>query len=280
MDKRVVTIIAFFAVFALLLIIGATVFVVRDVQVSFLSADESNVIASEDILSSSGITAGRNIFAVSEIKAVSSIESAHPAIKVINIERKFPSTIIIHVTVRIPIIAVKVKDQNNYAMLDREMFVVQILSLNELTEREKQLGYSLTRVNYELSETNVKLGHTVPASASNENAVVQNLIVAYEKENLLNKEFCGFVKRIFITKEVGRSIYDVTMDTVSGVDIKFEASGNLLDKANLSYKWYLNEKLTLGPSAESLTSGYIVYIPPTVNDGKSKGYFTWYRYTD
>jgi hypothetical protein len=275
MDKRTVTIIVFFAVLAVLLILGATVFVVRDVEVSFASDDEKNVIDSQLITQSSGIESGKNIFALSEAKAVKSIEQAHPAIKVINIERKFPSTVVIHVTVRIPVVAVKIEGQTNFAMLDREMFVVQILSGEELLAREAQLGYELSLTNYELKAAQVTVGQRVPENAKNENIIAQNIIAAYAKLNLVNRNFCDFISRIYITKEVGRSIYDITLRTVSGVDIKFEATGNISEKARLSYLWYQNEVREKGLNAESVKEGYIVYISA---ENEKDSYFAWYRY--
>lgn len=277
MDKRVVTIIIFFAVFAVLLIIGATVFVVRDIEVSFATAEEANVITSEEIMAASEIETGRNIFAISETRAVFNIEKAHPAIKVINIERKFPSTIIIHVTARIPILAVQISGGQNYAMLDREMFVVEVVSQAELIARETQFGYSLTRAGYQLDAADVILGEVVDEDASNENVITQNLIVAFEKQNLLNQEFSDFIAEVKVTRESGRSVYDVAMTTRSGLDILFEANSDLKDEVRLSYAWYCAEIARVGSNAESVTTGYIAYIS---DDDNEDGYFTWYRYSE
>ncbi|HKL94707.1 MAG TPA: FtsQ-type POTRA domain-containing protein [Clostridia bacterium] len=273
MDKRVITIIIFFAVLAVLLIIGATVFVVRDVEVSFATAEESNVITSDEIITASQISTGKNIFAISETRAVSNIEQAYPAVKVINIERKFPSTIIVHITARIPVMAVKISGQDKYAMLDREMFVMQIVSADELVLREVQYKRALTKTNYELQAKDVALGEIILEKASIMNVLSQHLIVAFEKQGLLNKEFSDFIVNINIVQEAHSSAYNLTLKTRTGVDIMFE-DGDFDEKVAMAYSWYCDEIERKGSDSDTVTSGYIIY-----NNGvDNQGYFSWYRY--
>lgn len=270
MDKRVITIIIFFAILAVLLIIGATVFVVRDVQVSFATVEESTVITSEEIIQASEIKTGKNIFAISESKAVANIEQVYPAVKVINIERKFPSIIIVHVTARIPVMVVKISGHEKYAMLDREMFVMQILTAEEILVREAQFGRKLTKADYELSLSEVVTGEIIAEEGSDMNVLAQNIVVAFEKQGLVNGEFSDFIVGLKIRQEIHSSAYEITLKTRTGVDLRFE-DGDINKKVDLAYKWYCNEIKEKGSDADEVTTGYIIYNNEIDN-------FVWYRY--
>ncbi len=270
LDKRAITLIVFFVVFAITLIVCGTLFIVRDVQVSYATDYEKNFITASEIVDASQIKFGKSIFVVSESNSVSAIEGKYPAVKVINIERKFPSKIIIHITLRTPIYAVKIKDKDLYAELDREMFVVKKVTSAELDD-------NLTKVNYELQDEKVVVGKVVAENVSRENIIAQNIAIAFEDEKIANKAFCDFVKHVSISIDDNAYSVEVTINT--GLKILFSTSefdkAGIDNKISLAYKWYLAEIDKNGSGSDKLTSGcYIEYKAVGANP---VGEFFWYR---
>ena len=121
-------IIAFFAVLTLIVVVivlNITLFTVSDISV--YNKVVSELIVDDDIIEASDIAIGSNIFALSERKAIKNIELANPYVRVTSIERRFPGKVVIHVTVRTPVMTVKVSDSEDYALLDSNLKILDIV---------------------------------------------------------------------------------------------------------------------------------------------------------
>lgn len=126
MNKRLVIIFSSLVLLVLIIVLSSTVFVVRDISVQ--SDNGNSWYNSEEIIDTSLITQGKNIFSISESKAITNIEQANSYIKVTSIERIFPNKIIIHITLRVPIVAIPINNSDNHIITDWELNVIDIVS--------------------------------------------------------------------------------------------------------------------------------------------------------
>ncbi|MGI6700914.1 MAG: cell division protein FtsQ/DivIB [Christensenellales bacterium] len=124
MNKRLIFLFIGLIVLVILIVLNSAVFVIKDISVS--SDYGGSWYNAEDIINASSISEGRNIFILSEKKAGEYIEDKNPYVRVTSIERKFPNKIIIHITLRVPVIAIKVSGTNDYLITDWELKVIDV----------------------------------------------------------------------------------------------------------------------------------------------------------
>lgn len=261
MDKRVLALIIIFAIIAITLILCATVFLLRNVEVGYSAVGEDAVVSKEEIIAASGLKPNKNVLFINEKQIVSNVQQKYPQVKVINVERVFPNKVIIYVTVRVPILAVSVGDE--FALIDREMFVTDIVSSDELIQKQNAYGYEFIRVNFSLPSEKAVQGKQIAADVSKELCVVQNVIAGYENLELLNQNLRSFVESVKVVENDG-SVYSdgeyiALIKTSTGVEIRLP-SVNLGKLISLSYDWYNN--LIDSSNAEDvfkLNSGFVIY---------------------
>lgn len=274
MDKRVLTLIIIFAVIALALILCATVFLLRHIEVGYARSGEENILSKDKIIAASGLKINKNVLFIKEKQIIANIQAKYPQVKVTNVERVFPNKVIIYVTVRVPILAVKAGEK--YALLDREMFVTDLVDEIELKNKSEEYGYEFLTVDFTLPSDKAVVGKQVSADVSKELCVVQNVIAGYENlgENhgFLNQDVCSFIKRIEIG-ENNKAVYSegdyiAKIFTVTGVEFRLP-SVNLWKMLSGSYKWYSNTLVSSDVSdAKKLNGGFVIF------NGEK---FVWYE---
>lgn len=148
MNKRLIIIFVCLAVFVLTVVLGAVVFTVSDIQV-LAAGDNDSEFDKAKIVTDSGIKHKISIFTVNEKKAIENIEKNNPYVKVISIERVFPNKVHINISKRIGILAMELSDGNNYAIIDRELKILEIIAKNDINLYEYTLinGYILKSEN-------------------------------------------------------------------------------------------------------------------------------------
>ena len=274
MDKRVLTLIIIFAVIALALILCATVFLLRHIEVGYARSGEENILSKDKIIAASGLKINKNVLFIKEKQIIANIQAKYPQVKVTNVERVFPNKVIIYVTVRVPVLAVKAGEK--YALLDREMFVTDLVDEIELKNKSEEYGYEFLTVDFTLPSDKAVVGKQVSADVSKELCVVQNVIAGYENlgENhgFLNQDVCSFIKRIEIG-ENNKAVYSegdyiAKIFTVTGVEFRLP-SVNLWKMLSGSYKWYSNTLVSSDVSdAKKLNGGFVIF------NGEK---FVWYE---
>ena len=129
MKRTNVLIIIFITVVLLILtvvLLACTVFIVRHVEVE--SEVTSPIVDEQSIIDSSGIEKGKSIIAVNKEKVETAVEKENPYIEVNFIERVFPNTILIKVSVRTAILSMSSADGENVAILDSDLKVLEMRS--------------------------------------------------------------------------------------------------------------------------------------------------------
>ena len=242
------------SIIVVLCVLGGAVFVVSDIQIERQDKNlQQSTISDESIIEKSRIEYNKSIFAISESKVVTNIESNFPTIRVVGIERKFPNKIVIKLTERVPLVALKFKDKPEYLIIDNNMCVID--NVKEKDERLEKLtivdGYELSSVN------NVSYGKQLPASLGQE-VVVINHIMAGLQQKMDVTQINDLVKGVHFIKK-SNVVYVSTKYGDKGLVIKIdytEMKDNkelVFNHIQLAYDAYV--KL----DTEQKQSGYLIY---------------------
>lgn len=215
MNKRLIILFACLAVVVVIVILATVVFSVRNIEVLIPDQWEEQFDKAK-IVSSSKIKLNTSIFAVSEKKAIANIEKSVPYAKVVTIERVFPSTIRINIVRRDPILAVVLGESSQYALLDRELKVLEIVDGSSLASDNITVinGYKYT------GETADLTGNIL--APIDEMKYVKELIAACESMDIINGKLPIFADSF----DVSRDGY-IIIRTVKGINISIMTNSNL-----------------------------------------------------
>ena len=125
--KRLIAIFIILAIVTLIVILGSVVFTVQSVSVDFLTTRiYSQNITDEEIISTANIPYSKSVFTLEKDVYTQALEKQYPYLKVESIETKFPNKISIHLSEREPLYAININDTGDYAILDKELKVLQL----------------------------------------------------------------------------------------------------------------------------------------------------------
>lgn len=125
-NGRIIIFVAIMVVIVVFVLLNMTLFTINTISVE--NEVYSAYIDQSGIIDASGINKGRNIFFLSEKTVVSNIEKAYPYLKVINVERKFPSKVVIHVDMRQGTMSIPTQEDGVYVIVDGELKVLELAS--------------------------------------------------------------------------------------------------------------------------------------------------------
>lgn len=241
MNKRIVTFFICLVLVTLVGVLAGTLFKVKTIEVTFES--DSEQITAGQVIEASNITIGKNIFTVSESKVVGNIQNKIPNLKIINIERKFPNTIIIHTAVRIPVLAIGIAGNNKVVLLDRTMYVIDVIERDELLAYENEI---ITVNNTVLAgDIGIFIGQQLNPDFGEEIVASQNILVGMEEYALEHNEveiakyMVKFIKTISFDDT---SMYNpVILETRSGVKFCMPYT-NLVNITKLAYTTFNDMK--------------------------------------
>lgn len=95
-SKKTLVLFLILCFLTVLIVIGSVLFSIKNVVGYCYNAEDAELNAKISSASVNGISVGSNIFVLSEKKIIDKIENEVPNVKVINIERKFPSSVYIN----------------------------------------------------------------------------------------------------------------------------------------------------------------------------------------
>jgi len=222
MNRRTIILLIFFIVFAVVLILNGTLFLVDSIEfVDYKTGQsyQSELYAAEDLITASKLSRGMNIFTVSEAKATESLTAAFPKLKVVNIERQFPNKIVIYLFERYPMYAVESGDV--YIIVDRE---------GRILETVESLPDNITLVEglaIDYETTGIKL-KTKDYSADRLIALGQ----AFELYDYIDSNFTQIISRIEVMG------YSFSLYTKTGVELRLNVASNLNAKIREILSWY------------------------------------------
>jgi len=234
--KAVVSLIVIFTVIALIVIISL-LFMVNSITVEATS--DLHLTASEEaeIIEDSKIVLHSNMFSLAEDVAISNIESLHPYVKVISIERKFPSKVSINVSKRTPEFAMPLTD-GSYALLDRELKVLELVT---------EVKYPYVTI---ISGT---LIDTVQLGAFCKIAWLSNIVTEAEGLSFVNARFATLIPSITFEEASEGNLGKIYLQINTGVTFVLENNTLALgDYFNYAYTKYMK----LNDLEKS--SGYII----------------------
>lgn len=230
MNKRVIALFACIAVLVALVVLGTAVFVIRDITVlSPISLAETNAKIANDSL----IVRNMSIFALSEPKASKNIELNNPYVKVVDIERVFPSSVRIRVEQRTPIIALPIVESDNCVLLDSQMKILAVKPRSEVSGVSMISGYNLASITAE-NEGQFLLESDSGIKQLNR---LSELIDSMYSYGFIGNRFASFVSSVDMDREDF-----IVLNTVYGARLAVRINTNLTfsDQFSGLYSYFCN----------------------------------------
>lgn len=240
-NARIIVFVAIVLLIIVIVLLNMTLFTVNSITV--LNEVESQLIDEQSIITNSNIRIGSNIFLLSEKKSREQIEITHPYLEVKNIERVFPNKVVIHVSVRIPLMAIKIRDAELYAVIDSSLKILQIIDANN------SIYHTCTKVTG-LEVGNPVVGNFLDVSNSYNSklSVISNVA---NNESLNGIAFLNFFEKIDFNTD--NDIVNIKLR--SGVTICLKDSNDYEEK----FRYALEAYRLYGEQSAKRTYGYIYH---------------------
>ena len=259
--KRLLAMLFAVVIIVVIGVLAGVVFVVRDVDININDGEGmENEISVEDILEAANIQKGKSIFSISESKVVSNIESQFPTLRVKGVERVFPNKIIISLVERIPLIAIKFKDKNEYLVLDNNMCVITKIEYTSDEERDEKLkDYCVVKGTELEGARQIYYGKTLPRIYGDEVVMVENIVSGLIDSGMNLTQVKEFLDGISFDKSEKTVFVETKYSTKSGVTIMFSYKG--IDKdTKLVYKRVMEAReFYINLETSQKASGYLKY---------------------
>ena len=249
-NGRIFVFIAIIALIVVFVLLNMTLFTVQEVIV--LNKVEMQSVDKEAIIKDSGIEQGSNIFLLSEGKITVAIEKSYPYIQVLSIERSFPNKVIIHVSMRTPLMAIQIENSSLYALIDSSLKILEIVDVYD------PLYLSSTKV-YGIEITDPIVGGFL-YQTNDLNGRLANIGYVAEKEQLEGTAFLNFFESISFTGTEG-SVIKIKLR--SGVTICI----NGITDNQKKLRFALEEYRSLGEQSYKRLGGYIYFNEEVGSDG-------------
>lgn len=225
MTKKKVVLLVCLLVFALLLVLNGTVFVVQEITVTEYMTSGQTDLDKQDIAELAGMK-GLHVLTISEDKAIENIETNKPYVKVEDIVRVSPWHVEIVVSTRVELIAVKNKNAG-YAIVDKECRVLQ--NVETLGNREITIFEGVSTVS-------AKPGQILDIGKEDVDKLVK-IIDSFEymgTNGFCDKNFCKAVANIKFLEN-----NEVKITLAQGAVLYFEAT-DVKDKL-FAYMSFMND---------------------------------------
>ena len=219
MNKRMKLIFICFTAVALVLVIASSFFVVQSVDVQLVSVYEDMTVLDADVIGQASGVLGKNILTLNERTVINGIHTSYPRVKVIAIERFFPSSVTIYVTERVALFAVET--EGGYALIDREAMVLDNV--------------------VEAGDVPIARGISVLSSVPGRRLIAQSgeveklleVVAAFEGMEYVGRNFCTTVDYVDLTTTESCKLL---MD--AGVCFEFNDSANVYYQVLSFMNWY------------------------------------------
>ncbi len=159
-NKKLVVLLAIFAVITTLIVFSSVVFSVQSVYAHCYNADDEFLDSVVCERETSTIRRGQSIFLLNEDEIIESIEKKCSEVKVINVERKFPNRVYINYVKIFPSLVFETETQALALSPDCEILdksdkqeyypsLIKVISANkQLSEEEGAVAFSLESIDY------------------------------------------------------------------------------------------------------------------------------------
>ncbi|MEG1963238.1 MAG: FtsQ-type POTRA domain-containing protein [Clostridia bacterium] len=234
MNKRLVILFAFLALITLIVVLNFTVFAVKEIDVQN-SYEGDWQFDKQKIVKDTLIKTTTNILSVSENKTIKNIEASNPEVKVLNIEKHFPNRITIFITKRVPVVAVKIKDSNQYAIIDSDFYIIKCTETpqNVAIFNGEELALN------EISINNLP-GTTLSGSGNGQLQTLRILLDACAQINDLSRErFAFFFNSISFEGE-----HYILLKTNSGITFSLIKQNDILMQIQGCYSIFNSAELS------------------------------------
>ena len=226
-NKSLIILISILFFIVLVIVLGSTVFSVKEVSLNFMSEKVNVHDTDEEIIQNSELKVTGSIFLVNKTQIKETIQKTYPYIRVINVESVFPDKIIINVAEREKFYAVRT--ETGFAICDEKLGIIDFTSTYSSTSSNAIL---LEGVNV---NSDLVLGMEID---TDELEIIEKISYSLREWELNTNIILGNISAITINHLKPNQIM---FSFFSGTTILIEnANSNLSNKMNYALSYYDN----------------------------------------
>lgn len=247
--KRLIIIGSVCTFLVLIIILCSTIFSLHSVRLEFRYTptvlSESNA---KNYVKSGNFDYGKNILFMNFKTNISNIESAHPYIKIIKIERKFPNKAVVHASERTPAFKALVNGTSNlYLVMDEDL---KILNKGTIDSGSPVISGSLSEAEQRvptLTLSGTAFGNTLTAGEFCKNDRLHDYISAfldgfYAIDPQVNTSIMSNIAIILNSEEEnGKTVFEFGLHNNIGLVVKIVGDDDLSEKVKLFMFVYKDE---------------------------------------
>ena len=235
-NRRLIILFSIITFIVFLVILNSIAFRVKEIEAHCYNDKSKDFKAAVE---SASDLKGKNIFVLSERKSIDKIHSACPDARVVNIERKFPNRTVINVVRKFE--HAYLEHNGEYIIVDNDMRVLE--------KGPSPLPQDKRLIRIDIDAPNPGFPLAVPAVLTKYETGGYIQTDKGTPEEILKKLFEGFSRldydgnnMIWLINSIGvsSSREEIWIQTNSGVKIKIEHTGRLLEKTRAAVSVYLD----------------------------------------
>ena len=242
-----------FIFLAVIVILSSTVFTLKKVEVRFLS--ETNVLTNKEteIVNNVEFKYNESIFFSNKKAYTKQLEKNNPYLQVVNIESKFPNTLVINAVERQESFVLKMSP-NNYLVLDKNLKVLRTLNVYQSSSTNP-----IEIKNSGITNQEVEVGDFI---TTQDDYITQifNCFLEWTDDTLTTTQRVNLLKQKITSIELDYEKPNrLLVNMRSGVQIEIDNSKvQLSDKLNLAFSFYDTKKDKNGNDVDYTQNGIIL----------------------
>ena len=258
--KRLIIISVILSVFAVMIVLASTVFMLKSASVDIVSANTSVLSASDSdsIIKCAKFNYGGNVLFMNFNKQIERIEKEFAYAKVEKIERKFPNKVVVHISERSP--AFYVQTTQYIYVLDNDLKVLNVVAPEDFNESNSSLPQNALLVP-KLFDFEIESGTTKGSKLKNDalKSIIQSIITGLKKSDINITQ----LKSIKTFYEVDEFRLELGIDN-NEMTLLIKGAKDLSQKVQVGIQAY-NAHISENPSAtgkmEQVSATDISFVP-------------------
>lgn len=235
--KRLIILSVIAGVLVFLMLLSSAIFRIKGVSVEYQTT--LTMLSKEDLnlmIENSGIPVGKNIFFASLDDSIKQMERENPYIKINGIERKFPNSLVVLVSERVPVVRI---EQNGYTyVLDSDLKILNIVKdgadgdYNAKT-REKDLPIMTLSSEFSIVCSGLSVGDFIVNERVQYfvDSFYRGAVTSSREDASVAISLISIIERIDVSyaRELERVRFDVTYKDNASLKTKIIGDTNLVD---------------------------------------------------
>lgn len=223
-NLRLFIILGVFVLVTILIVLCSTVFTLSTVEVSWLST--TKVLSgktNDEIIDSGKFKKGESVFLLNKSRYIQNLEQNNPYLKVVGMEINFPNKLIVNISEREELFALKVVNENSvsgysYVFLDYDLKALKITDTAVVASKQNPAILTLENLNYSVNDFSAGNFTDMPV-----NDMLSSIGYMLSSTGYTNTIYKALIKNVHVSYNINSTI---TIQTTCGLNLRLLKAQN------------------------------------------------------